>query len=75
MNSVSMENQKVKNNTTTWFDTLARKMVFAMLGKLEIGHLILDENGKTYTFGEDKESTRYIAHIQVHDIHAYRDVF
>ena len=50
-------------------------MVFAMLGKLEIGHLTLDENGKTYTFGEAKESTRYIAHIQVHDIHAYRDVF
>lgn len=43
MNSVSMDNQKVrKNRTTTWFDNLARKMVFAMLGKLEVGHLTLE---------------------------------
>jgi len=76
MNSVSMGNQKVINNrTVTWFDSLARKMVFTMLKKLEIGHLILEENGVTYTFGEDKNTTQYIAHIHVQDIHAYRDVF
>lgn len=76
MNSVSMSDQKViKNRTATWFDNLARKMVFTMLGRLEIGHLTLEENGETYTFGEPKEDTQYIAHIHVHDIHAYRDVF
>ncbi|MGO2354930.1 MAG: class I SAM-dependent methyltransferase [Marinomonas foliarum] len=76
MNSVSMSDQKViKNRTATWFDNLARKMVFTMLGRLEIGHLTLEENGETYTFGEPKDDTQYIAHIHVHDIHAYRDVF
>lgn len=76
MNSVSMDNRKVsKSRTTTWFDNMARKMVFTMLNKLEIGHLILEENGETYVFGEAKEHAKYIAHIQIHDIHTYRDVF
>ncbi|TYL46705.1 SAM-dependent methyltransferase [Marinomonas sp. IMCC 4694] len=76
MNSVSMENQKViKNRTTTWFDKVARKMVFAMLGRLEIGHLTLEENGETYLFGEPKDSATYSAHIHIHDIHTYRDIF
>ena len=76
MNSVSMDNQKVTNTrTVTWFDNLARKMVFTMLKKLEVGHLTLEENGETHTFGEDKNSAQYSAHIKVQDIHAYRDVF
>ncbi|MEP2618101.1 MAG: SAM-dependent methyltransferase, partial [Marinomonas sp.] len=76
MNSVSMDNQKVrKNHTTTWFDRLARKMVFSMLERLEVGHLILEENGSTYFFGEDKDNAKHIAHIHVHDINTYRDVF
>lgn len=77
MNSVSMDNEKVKkrNVTATWFDSMARKMVFAMLNKLEVGHLTLEEKGVIYTFGKDKETTQYVAELHVHDIHTYRDVF
>ncbi|MCV2403509.1 cyclopropane-fatty-acyl-phospholipid synthase family protein [Marinomonas sp. C2222] len=75
MNSVSIDSQKVKANNVTWFDGIARKMVFTMLKKLEVGHLILEENGQTYSFGEDKDSAQHIAHIHVHNHQAFRDVF
>ncbi|MBR7888876.1 class I SAM-dependent methyltransferase [Marinomonas sp. A79] len=76
MNSVSIGNQKVtKNRTSTWFDKLARKMVFTMLGRLEVGHLTLEENGEIYEFGEPKDTANYNAHIHIHDIHTYRDIF
>lgn len=75
MNSVSMSNQKGKSRRSTWFDGVAKRMVFAMLKKLEVGHLTLEDQGETYEFGEAKDTANYLAHIQVHDNGAYRDVF
>jgi len=73
MSTVSMSNQKVKRRPT-WFDGIAKRMVFAMLNKLEVGHLTLEDEGEVYEFGQTKDNTDYIAHIKVHDNGAYRDI-
>ncbi|MBJ7538019.1 SAM-dependent methyltransferase [Marinomonas transparens] len=76
MNLAGMDNQKESTKRImTWFDKFTQKMVFAMLQKLEVGHLTLDVNGTTYEFGQTQEDANYIAHIYVHDSRAYRDVF
>ena len=76
MNSVSINNQKVtKSRRSEWFNAVAKRVVFSMLKKLDVGHLTLDDEGQMYEFGEPKESASYHAHIQVHNKNAYRDIF
>ncbi len=76
MSLVSAENQKQTNKSSpSRLDTMARKMVFAMLNRLAIGHLTLEEEGMVFSFGEARHTAKHIAHIRVEERHAYRDVF
>lgn len=76
MNSVSMDNRKMsKGRRRIWLDAIAKRIVFTMLNKLEIGHLVIEDQGEVYEFGQSKDQAEYHAHIQVHDNGAYRDVF
>ncbi|KZN13076.1 SAM-dependent methyltransferase [Marinomonas sp. TW1] len=76
MSLVSAENQKQTNKSSpSRLDNMARKMVFAMLNRLAIGHLTLEEEGIVFSFGEARHSAKHIAHIRVENRHAYRDVF
>ncbi|BFM50442.1 cyclopropane-fatty-acyl-phospholipid synthase family protein [Marinomonas sp. THO17] len=76
MSLASVENHKqAKKSSSSRIDSMARKMVFAMLNRLSIGHLTLEEEGMVYSFGEPLTKAKYVAHIRVEDKTAYRDVF
>ncbi|MEO9653598.1 class I SAM-dependent methyltransferase [Marinomonas sp.] len=76
MNSISMNKSKMRLETSgSWFDRLAKKAVLAMLKKLQVGHLTLEENGQTYQFGESLSTARYVAHIQISHTSTYKDIF
>ncbi len=75
MNELTLIEQKTTElPTVTFFDRLARKSILAMLGKIRVGHLVIEENGETLYFGEAAEDTDLIAKIQVHNPAVYRDV-
>ncbi|WP_417551788.1 class I SAM-dependent methyltransferase [Marinomonas fungiae] len=75
INSVSLGLGKKASRRGSIVDKAAKKAVFAILKRLEIGHLVLEDGDNTYTFGESLVSAQYHAHITVHDNHAYKDVF
>lgn len=75
INSVSFGLAKKAARRGTMVDKAAKKAVLAILKRLEIGHLVLEDGDNTYTFGESLISAQYHAHITVHDCHAYKDVF
>lgn len=75
INSINVGRRKKSVRRQGLVDKTAKKAVFAMLKRLEIGHLVVEDNGEHYTFGQDSAIAQYHAHITVQDIEAYRDVF
>ncbi len=84
MDSVSIASQKVNiRRPASAFDKMAKKFVLNSLKKLQIGHLIIEEdfyeageaNERVFHFGEDKDKTHCIAHIHIHDRAVYWDLF
>ncbi|SBS29902.1 Cyclopropane-fatty-acyl-phospholipid synthase [Marinomonas aquimarina] len=75
INSVSVGLGKKTTRRGSMVDKAAKKAVLAILQRLEVGHLVLEDGDNTYTFGESLASAQYHAHITVHDSHAYKDVF
>lgn len=75
INSVSIGLGKKTMRRGSLVEKAAKKAVFAMLERLAVGHLVLEDGDNTYTFGQSMAEAQYHAHIQVHDIHAYKDVF
>lgn len=57
--------------TGTLLENWARRMVHALLGRLERGSLVLEEGGQVYCFGEDRHRAELCARIQVKDTAAY----
>jgi cyclopropane-fatty-acyl-phospholipid synthase len=76
MNELTINEHKAsqKNNMSVT-DRLARKTILAMLNKIHIGHLIIEENDNVMHFGQSLEQTDLIATIRVHHSLVYRDVF
>ncbi|WCN11959.1 methyltransferase domain-containing protein [Marinomonas mediterranea] len=73
MNTVGTTNTiKTKN---TWLDTLAQRGVKALLSRLTVGHLVVDDHGDIKEYGQKAADTEYHAHIEVKDSRAYREVF
>lgn len=75
INSASANRGNKSSSRPGMMDKVAKRAVFAMLKRLEIGHLILEDEGEHYSFGQDATQTDYHAHIVVKDQAAYRDVF
>ena len=75
INSVSLGLEKKTKRRSSMLNKAAKKAVLAILERLEIGHLVVEDGDNTYTFGESLASAQYHAHITVHDCHAYKDVF
>jgi cyclopropane-fatty-acyl-phospholipid synthase (EC 2.1.1.79) len=74
--SASIANVKIQDKRDfSWLDKLAKKAVLAVCKRLQRGHLTIEDNGEVYRFGEPAEKAEIIAHIQVHQYSAYRDVF
>jgi cyclopropane-fatty-acyl-phospholipid synthase len=75
MKSISLIDKKLSIETEQhWLDSFARKTLLNILKKLHKGHLTLEENGETFSFGEPHESATLIAHISVTHTAFYRQV-
>lgn len=61
-----------KARTRGYVDELSRRLVFKMLGQLTKGHLILDEAGQTYCFGQSRADTDVVAHVSIKAKWVYR---
>lgn len=57
-----------------WIDRFARNSLLTLLNNVELGHLIIEDQGEIFSFGEAKEKTTLIAHISVNHPSFYRHV-
>ncbi len=57
------------------FNGLAKRFVISAFSKIKVGHLILEDNGEVFTFGQALSDSKYHAHIVVNDQSAYFDFF
>ncbi|TQV80074.1 class I SAM-dependent methyltransferase [Exilibacterium tricleocarpae] len=75
MTAVSVNETKTQKKLKPRFvDNIAKKMVFKLLENIAVGHLIVEDNGVTYNFGQPKDQTDLVAHIHVEHPSIYRDV-
>ena len=86
MGSSSIENTEIDQNKSEGFlNKMAKKIVLASMGKLNIGHLVIEDRSacidtnsiikpEIYHFGQTKENAKYIAYIYVEESSAYKDV-
>ncbi|SMF47067.1 cyclopropane-fatty-acyl-phospholipid synthase [Alteromonadaceae bacterium Bs31] len=76
MDSASISDIKTFSVPTfTLMDVLARRFVLGAFSKLKIGHLVLEEEGEVFSFGQALVDSRNHAHIVVKDKSAYFDFF
>lgn len=62
----------ISNESVSWWQSTARKLLFKLLSRMQHGHLTLSEQNETYTFG-DPDSELH-AHLTVHDVSLYSKV-
>lgn len=55
-----------------YIDQLSRNLVFKMLGQLRSGHLVLEEGGRSYNFGEPKDQASLVVNISIKHRWVYR---
>ncbi|GAB2888883.1 class I SAM-dependent methyltransferase [Microbulbifer echini] len=60
--------------TQSWLVRLARKLVLSKMQVIERGHLLIEEGGISYRFGQPLERAKIRAHIRVRDEDAYVQV-
>ena len=56
------------------FDRAARNLLFAALNRIQVGRLVLHDNGETFTFGHATPDDGRFATLTVHDAAFYRRV-
>jgi len=79
MKSVSITEKVVSERSkaghkNTLFDRFAKYQLFKVLSNLKFGHLTIEDEGETKSFGESLDSTDLVAHICVTDQSFYRHV-
>ncbi len=73
MKSISIIDKKTSSILEQhWVDSFARKLLLKLLAGIEFGHLTVDENGETFSFGEPKDRATLIGHISVNHPSFYR---
>lgn len=58
-----------------FIDNIAKRGVLALCEKIAIGHLIIEDAGEVYRFGQAQSDAAIQAHIVVHDRSTYRAMF
>lgn len=53
---------------------IAKHILFTRLTRLRVGHLKVEESGKTYTFGQADRDSPIVAKIKIHDPAAYSKI-
>ena len=75
MTTASIDDNKASREIkTSFWDVLAKKTILKVLHKIEVGRLVLEDEGQVYEFGEPADTATVTAHIFVHHISAYKDV-
>ena len=75
MKAISIDQAKGKSKTNyRWIDRLAKDVVTAIFSSIESGRLLVTEDGQTQVFGQAKDDTDLVAHINVNEPWAYRQV-
>ncbi len=75
MTTASIDDNKASREIkTSLWDVLAKKTILKVLHKIEVGRLVVEDDGRVYEFGEAAEKATVTAHIFVHHISAYKDV-
>jgi len=73
MKSIGMVSKKSSGELEQhWLDNFSRNALLGILTKIKYGHLTLEENGETLSFGEVKGKSDIIAHLSVHHTSFYR---
>lgn len=69
----SIQNSGIqKVQTRGYVDQLSRHLVFKMLDQLSEGHLVLEEAGRSYCFGQPRAESRVVAHVSIKEKWVYR---
>lgn len=75
MESISLNTQKlVSLPKITWMESLAKRFVLKFLSGLKKGHLVLEDQGQVFVFGQTLKEADIVAHIHVEDASAYIDL-
>ena len=61
-----------KARQSSILDDVSRSLVFKMLPHIQLGHLVIDEAGQTYSFGQPKEQAAVVAHLSIKEKWVYR---
>ncbi|GAB2197717.1 class I SAM-dependent methyltransferase [Sessilibacter sp. MAH4] len=73
MRAISIDETRVVNKKDILFlDNLARSTIFKIFKRIRVGHLILTEGDRTYTFGQPRQDAEIVAKISVNHGWAYR---
>lgn len=68
------ENYKDNKKSGSWADSIARSLIFRLLGRISIGHLTIVEEGAIHRFGDAADQTSFMAEIKVNNTQFYRTV-
>ncbi len=74
MKVVSIDEQQLAESKPGFWDRQARDRVLAWLQHIKLGHLSISDGANTFCFGENKSTARLCAHLDIHQITAYRDI-
>jgi cyclopropane-fatty-acyl-phospholipid synthase len=71
---ITAQSRSDRASTGSSVDRLARKLVFALLQKLSIGRLVIDEEGDRTVFGDHSDDVELVGYIRLHDPALFRHV-
>ncbi len=74
MTTASIDNLPVTDARSRWIDRFAKKAVLAMLQRIKVGHLRVEDGQETYDFGESATEASISASITVTNPLVYRHV-
>ena len=75
MTSASIDNTKASGElTTSLWDSLAKKALIKALNHLQVGHLVIEDNGQVYNFGEAADRATITANVSIHHSSCYRNI-
>lgn len=74
MKAVSIDQQSLDLSASGFLDERAKKFVLNWLKSIRIGHLIVNDNGASYHFGEPEHEASLRATVNILHLQTYRDI-
>ncbi len=75
MPAASIDDVKLaKKKTSPLLDRLAKQAILKAFKRIELGRLVIEDDGEVYAFGQEASETQVVVTISVHDSAVYRRV-